>query len=225
MTSVTRLPLFPLDTVLFPGMLLSIHVFEARYLQMVTYCEAEHVPFGVVLTREGTGVGEFGMPHAVGTEARIIQKEKAEDGTLDIIVVGRDRFRVGEVVHQRPYPVAKTEAYPLRGVYEPAVKALSQRVRKDLLAYMKVLREASGTVVEFDELPEEPDILAWVVALTVQIPSHERQQLLECEDLPTLFRKELTLLSIEQKLLAYIARTQKDKDDWDLAPFLHWSPN
>ena len=84
-----ELPLFPLHTVLFPGMPLALHVFEPRYLQMVGECMRTRQPFGVVLIREGQEVGD---PTAelfpVGCTAEIAQLQPLEDGRLQLLVIG-----------------------------------------------------------------------------------------------------------------------------------------
>lgn len=221
---MTQLPLFPLRTVLFPGMLLPIHVFEPRYLQMIRACQADDEPFGVVLSRPQ---GRTGLTHAyaLGTSAHIINAEDGEDGTLDIVVVGRDRFKITKMVRTQPYLVGETHGYPLKDVYAPSVAELSQRLRNELQPYMDLLSKATGTVIRVEELPDEPEILCWVVGIALQISLEEQERLLGCEDLPTLLRQELELLSLEKQLLRFIAETQEEKDDWTLAPYIHWSPN
>ena len=73
MESMTELPLFPLNVVLFPGMVLPLHIFEPRYREMVNYCLDEKKPFGVVLLREGEERGGPAIPYQVGTAARIMR--------------------------------------------------------------------------------------------------------------------------------------------------------
>ncbi len=220
-----RIPLFPLKTVLFPGMILPLRVFEARYLQMLDWCQAEGSPFGVVLIRKGSEVGEPAVPYSVGTTVRIVRRETADDGTLNVVVVGRERFRIRRVEQERPYLVGDAEMYPLRGVHDPGVDGLSERLRGELESYIEVLNRLSATVIRVDSLPDEPEILVWVVGIALQISSRERQRLLESEDIFTLLRRELELLSLEKQLLQYIAETQDSRDYWEMAPFTHWSPN
>ncbi len=88
-----ELPLFPLNTVLFPGGPLPLRIFEARYVDLVKRCMRERQPFGVVLIREGeeTGVAEF---HEVGTLARIVDFDTLPDGLLGLTCIGEGRFRV-----------------------------------------------------------------------------------------------------------------------------------
>lgn len=88
-----RVPLFPLNTVLFPGGPLPLRIFEARYLDMVGRCLKEDSPFGVVLIREGGEVGPA-ETHDVGTLARIVDWYQGSDGLLGVTARGERRFRV-----------------------------------------------------------------------------------------------------------------------------------
>lgn len=88
-----RVPLFPLNTVLFPGGPLPLRIFEARYLDMVGRCLKEDSPFGVVLIREGGEVGPA-ETHEVGTLARIVDWYQGSDGLLGVTARGERRFRV-----------------------------------------------------------------------------------------------------------------------------------
>ena len=66
-----RLPLFPLNTVLFPKMPITLHIFEERYKQMIQHCLSEQIPFGVVLIKQGVEVNGSAEPYLVGCTARI----------------------------------------------------------------------------------------------------------------------------------------------------------
>ena len=72
-----EMPLFPLkNVVLFPGMMLPLHIFELRYREMINRCIEEKIPFGVLLIEEGQEVGDTAKPHMVGTAARITRVER-----------------------------------------------------------------------------------------------------------------------------------------------------
>ena len=88
-----RVPLFPLNTVLFPGGPLPLRIFETRYIDMVKDCVKDDAPFGVLLIREG---GETGAAttHTVGTLARITDWYQGSDGLLGVTAVGEQRFRL-----------------------------------------------------------------------------------------------------------------------------------
>ena len=88
-----QVPLFPLNTVLFPGGALPLRIFEPRYLQMVSNCIKDDASFGVLLIRVGDEVGPA-TTHHVGTLARIIDWYQGSDGLLGVTAVGEHRFRV-----------------------------------------------------------------------------------------------------------------------------------
>ena len=93
MASVVRVPLFPLNTVLFPGGPLPLRIFEARYLDMISRCMKDDSPFGVVLIREGGEVGPAAT-YDIGTLARIVDWYQGSDGLLGVTARGERRFRV-----------------------------------------------------------------------------------------------------------------------------------
>ena len=106
-----ELPLFPLHTVLCPGVALPLHIFEERYRAMVARCLDTGRPFGVVLIRDGREVG--GGPTSiatVGTIAEIREAGKFADGRYELLVVGARRFRIESVtVGREPYLVGDVE--------------------------------------------------------------------------------------------------------------------
>jgi Lon protease-like protein len=90
----SEIPLFPLNTVLFPGGPLSLRIFEPRYVDMVRNCMREGAPFGVVLIRSGVEAGPVASAADVGTAARIIDFDQMPDGLLGIVCSGEQKFRV-----------------------------------------------------------------------------------------------------------------------------------
>jgi Lon protease-like protein len=90
----TELPIFPLHSVLFPGGLLALRVFEQRYLDMAKMCLKNGTPFGIARIREGTEVGAPAIPEDVGTTAEIGEWDMRELGILQIRARGRERFRL-----------------------------------------------------------------------------------------------------------------------------------
>src|ERR1700757_4702903 len=94
-----KLPLFPLNTVLFPGMALPLRIFEPRYRLMIEECLTSGGSFGVALISSGREVGDPAVPHRVGTSARIAGAERLSDGRLNIEVVGQERFHILDLYH------------------------------------------------------------------------------------------------------------------------------
>src|SRR5215813_12544949 len=129
-TSVKQheLPLFPLNTVLFPGMALPLHIFEERYKLMIGECVKDSLPFGVVLIKSGSEVGPGASIHRVGTTAQITQIEQLGEGRLNIATLGHSRFRILNVNKQRPYLTGLVEDYPLQNTDNPAAKNISEKL-------------------------------------------------------------------------------------------------
>jgi Lon protease-like protein len=91
---VTGLPLFPLNTVLFPEGPLSLRIFEPRYVDMIGRCMRESSPFGVVAILSGAEVGTIALTAESGTTARIVDFSKLPDGLLGIVCQGERKFRL-----------------------------------------------------------------------------------------------------------------------------------
>jgi hypothetical protein len=91
---VERAPIFPLGTVLFPGALLPLKIFEQRYMDMAKGCLKEGLPFGICLIREGVEVGTPAVPERVGTLAKIVDWDMEQLGVLKVRVEGGERFRL-----------------------------------------------------------------------------------------------------------------------------------
>jgi Lon protease-like protein len=175
------LALFPLNTVLFPGMPLPLHIFEERYKLMIGRCIEEERPFGVVLIRSGPEVGGPATPHAVGTTAEISGWKRLEDGRMNLIAMGTLRFRIIEVVRQEPYLVARVTTL-LDAEPQPEIGPLAEEVHTTLEIYLRDLFALLDQPYEELQIPTEPGRLSLVAAAVMQIPMSERQLLLEMTD-------------------------------------------
>jgi Lon protease-like protein len=91
-----NIPIFPLNAVLFPGGLLPLRVFEARYMDMTRDCLKRDAPFGVCLIREGAEVGAPAVPEGIGCLATILEWDMQQQGILNIKTRGGQRFRILE---------------------------------------------------------------------------------------------------------------------------------
>ena len=102
------LPLFPLGTVLFPGALLPLHIFEPRYRLLIRRCIERQRPFGIVLIRSGTEVGGSAEPYEVGTEAKIVAESPLPNGRSYIVTRGGRRFAVESLIADaEPYLIGR----------------------------------------------------------------------------------------------------------------------
>jgi Lon protease-like protein len=143
-----ELPLFPLHSVLAPGIVLPLHVFEPRYRALARRCLARDEPFGVVWIRDGREVGAGTMSLAtVGTMAEIRESRETDDGRYELLAAGTRRFHVGAVEADRePYLVGHVE--PLdEPIGDPARAAdLTWIVLRRFARYLRLLEPADGEV-------------------------------------------------------------------------------
>jgi Lon protease-like protein len=140
------IPLFPLHTVLCPGVALPLHIFEARYRLMIGRCLAEDRPFGVVWIRDGreVGPGELAVA-AVGTLAEIREADRYADGRYDLVALGTGRFRIGSVdAASEPYLVADVEPLDEPLGDADAAGALARRVTRRFVRYVDLVREVEA---------------------------------------------------------------------------------
>lgn len=137
-----NLPLFPLHTVLCPGVALPLRVFEERYKAMVSVCLADQSPFGVVFIREGREVGQGDLAVAeIGTLAEIREATRYPDGRYDLVTLGTQRFRL-ESVSLAPAQYLVGEVEPLDEVLGAAERAgrLADRVSRRFIRYLELLQ-------------------------------------------------------------------------------------
>lgn len=204
-------PLFPLDTVLFPQMILPLHIFEPRYREMISECLKNNTPFGVVLLKQGPSVIETGLPdapgepipHDFGTLAKITEVVKLEDGRMLITTVGTERFRLLTYHREKPYMTGDIEIFPDSPAGENADGLVSE-VSHAFEAYLKILMELAGKQIEGLEIPTDSVVLSYVVPNWLQIGNADKQKLLESTSTSTRLGEELNLLQRETEFLRRI---------------------
>jgi Lon protease-like protein len=209
MESSSRLPLFPLGMVLFPGLVLPLHIFEERYRVLVRDLLAlpeDQREFGVVAIREGREVGATGITalHDVGCTARVLRVTEHEDGRFDLVTSGARIFRL-EQLHgpdgDRPYLSGDITWLPDEAGDDAEAAVLDRAVRAAFADYLAALSEAGAGAVQAPELPAGPLVLSHLVAATVLVDVSERQALLAEPDGRARLRHELRLLRREAVLL------------------------
>ena len=213
-----QIPLFPLNTVLFPGMVLPLQIFEPRYLKMVARCLSDEGCFGVVLIREGGEVGPTAVPYEVGTLARIQSVDKEPGGTLHIVAVGVRRFQINEMLEDQPWPSADITEWPIDPGEPSTVERLSDRVRELFGEYRTNLSEATNLKLKINSIPDEPEALASLVAIAMQIELRDKQKVIEAETLPAMLEAEVGLLSREKMILEYVKESQERQKRLRLGP-------
>lgn len=174
------LRLFPLNTVLFPGATLNLHVFEPRYKQMITDCLERGEPFGVCLIRDGDESGDpHAMPHEVGTTAEIGDVTPLDNGRYYISTTGRRRFRIDGVVSRDPYLTAEVSFLPEETDDEASgADTLVHEIRSVFRDYLRLLVEFSGMQVDI-ELPDDPLEASYLIGDALQVADSMKQRLLE----------------------------------------------
>ncbi len=162
-----QIPLFPLRTVLAPGIALPLHIFEPRYRALVQHCLDTESPFGVVMIREGSEVGPVdGEPQelsiaAVGTLAEIREASRYPDGRWDLLVVGGRRFLVIDVDgDSEPYLVAEVDPIEDAVGIAAVADALAQRVSARFVEYLRLLQPRDGEAAEPIDVQVEVEVPA-----------------------------------------------------------------
>lgn len=228
--TVARLPLFPLNTVLFPGLVLPLNVFEQRYRAMMRDLLKleEDAPrrFAVVAIRDGREVAPSapGMPdatalrergaaagfgddparalHTVGCVADAATiREKKGDGGFDVLATGVTRFRLLSVDASGPYLVGEIEDLPEeRG---EGAEVLASGVERAFRTYQKRIAGANERSLagSDQELPDDPSVLSYLVAAAVVLDTPTKQRLLEAPDTASRLTRELRILRTESAVV------------------------
>ncbi len=195
-----ELPLFPLNTVLFPHMNLPLRIFEPRYRQMLSYSMEHDQTFGIVLIKMGSEVGELATPYEIGTIARIVNSDTMEDGTIGVITVGDRRFQIESILQERPFPMARIfypneDATPIDDAEFQEIRTLGRKCLNHLMA---LNHQWSRDV----DLPNDQEKFSYILPTRLQqLDNRIRQILLESPTLATRLGDERTILEEEEKKL------------------------
>ncbi len=215
-----KLPLFPLGAVLYPGMLLPLHIFEERYRRLVRDLLGGPEPrrFGVIAIRKGreTGVEGVHSLYEIGCTATVRRVEEYEDGRFDLVTVGTQRFRLLGLDQTLPYFQGEIEPLADDVVDLTAAAPVVHAVQAAFRAYLDALTASGGATVRVEELPDEPVLLSFLVAASVVIDLPERQALLAESGTLRRLNAERALLSREASML----RTTTSRP----APDLRYTP-
>jgi hypothetical protein len=214
------LPLFPLGTVLFPGMVLPLQVFEERYRQLAgdLLDKPEPRELGVIAIRKGREVGTENLHelHDVGCVARVRELEQQPDGRYAMVVVGARRFRLLGTDDTRPYLQGNIEELPDEPAGDEAA-AEAPAVQAAFRDYLNALADRAGAVIRIADLPDEPVLLSYVIAAAMIIDIPERQGLLAAPDGLSRLRAERQLLTRERAMLR--TTTSRPAPDLSRGPY------
>ena len=187
-----NLPLFPLNAVLFPDGLLSLRVFEQRYMEMVSHAMRDGTDFGICLIASGQEVGQPAQPHEIGTIARISDWDMQQLGMLNIKVRGVQRFRILE---------QRTEASGLlQATVEPIPNEVPLHLPAKLARLQPLMRVILADAGDAVPPPHPLDDAVWLgnrYAELLPISLLAKQKLMELDD--SLLRVETIYQYLEQK--------------------------
>ena len=196
-----KLPLFPLNTVLFPKASIPLHVFEDRYKCMIKDCISTRSPFGVVLIRMGSEVGDSATPYDVGTTANIININRVGDGQLFITAIGDKVFRINKLIEGKSFLEAEVDFL---------IDHEDQDISENMIAELKGLlnnnfRLASGLKGEFVNHINIPndlvDLSYFAPSCLLGVENIELQRLLEEASTKKRLVKGVELLKKNEMLL------------------------
>lgn len=183
-----RIPLFPLDLVVYPGEELPLHLFEERYLLMLEEVLAVEQPFGVVLARQDQPEGKVEYePMDVGTAVEVVEVRRFEDGRRLILTRGVRRFRIERVISERPFQEADV-AWLDERVGDPEQVRLAENVVRAQLT-----RVGAEAVIEDARTPVET---AYAVASALKAPLGLQQKLLEASNAEERLKMEAAILRV-----------------------------
>ena len=217
--------MFPLNAVVFPGVVTPLHIFEDRYRALVRDLLALPDPadrvFAVVAIREGYEVGDRGVQslHRVGTLVQVTEVERYDDGRFDIEITGRQRLVLDEVDPGGEYLVAKADLVEDEEDSEAAAEEAT-RALETFEEYRETLSALRGGPVLAGPMPRDPAYLSYSLAATCLLSQSQRQDLLEAPD--ALVRLRMLRRSLREEMRAMQALPSLPATE---VARTRWSPN
>ncbi len=174
------MPMFPLGTVLLPGGVLTLHVFEPRYRALVVDCiEADDHEFAVVLIERGNEVGGGDVRREVGTVAQMVQVAELPDGRYAVVAVGTRRVRVNAWLPDDPYPLADVEDWPDVDPDADGLAALVEEVAPRVRRAAALASELGDPVADqHDELSDDELVASYQLVIRAPLGDVDRYDLL-----------------------------------------------
>ena len=205
------LPLFPLGTVLYPGLLLPLNIFEERYRELVRDLLDGPEPrrFGVIAIRKGreTGVDGISALYQIGCVATVREVAEQDDGRYHLVTVGTQRFRLASLDRSRPYLQGEVDLLEEEVGDEAAAGLAVQAVQRGFYGYVEALASRESVEVTVPELPDEPLLLSYLVAASMILDLSVRQDLLAEPDAERRLGAERALLARETTMLRSLTAT------------------
>jgi Lon protease-like protein len=195
MPDFQHLPLFPLNTVLFPGVTLPLRIFEPRYQLLLQHCVEKRAPFGVVMIRADSEVGgEVLVLSAVGTTARVTKCEAVVDETYLIEVEGETRFIINETYDDEPYLTARVTPFWEQAAEPLDLQPLYDQTTTLFKEYLANLQALENKHLANLQMPQDPVMMSFVVAASLQASLDEKQSLLEIAATSERLQREIEIL-------------------------------
>ena len=205
------LPLFPLGTVLYPGLLLPLNIFEERYRELVRDLLDGPEPrrFGVIAIRKGreTGVDGISALYQIGCVATVREVAEQDDGRYHLVTVGTQRFRLASLDKSRPYLQGEVDLLEEEVGDEAAAGLAVHAVQRGFHGYVEALASRESVEVTVPELPDEPVLLSYLVAASMILDLSVRQDLLAEPDAERRLGAERALLARETTMLRSLTAT------------------
>lgn len=173
--------MFPLGSVLFPGFVLPLHIFEPRYRALIRDVLDGDGTFGVCLIERGAEVGGDDVRTGVGTLARVHEAEELPDGRWAVIAIGERRIRVQRWLPDDPYPRAEVEDLTDPAPSEAEVEALPVVVAKLRTALARSVELGDTTTPPTVELSDDPALASLQASALAPIATIDRHALLAAE--------------------------------------------
>lgn len=197
-----KLPLFPLDTVLFPKATLSLRIFEERYKTMINECIDKAMPFGVALIQQGNEAGaELPIPFEFGCTAEIKKVTRLEGGELKLVVEGSRRFHVVEEISRDPYVLADVKYIDDQVGDEATAEESKETLRSSMTRYANLYYLITSKQLNWEKHFRDPIRLSWYLADLIDLENPDKQDLLEVNDAAERLRRECDLLVKENQRL------------------------
>ncbi len=212
------LPLFPLNTVLFPGMQLKLHIFEERFKLMINRCIEDSEPFGIVLIKDGReALGPMPNPFVVGCAAVISDVERLPRQRMNIIATGQRRFRIKDIDRSRPYLLAEVEYFTPAEDRPKLIRQYAELLRPLVIRYLEILSLPEGAQIDSEQIPRRPRAIAQIASILLQAENNEKQEILAIASLSKLLEKLVEIYRLESLLME--VRQSPPREDFDIGPF------
>ena len=211
---MVKMPIFPLNTVLFPGMPLSLYTSERKYQLMVEKCLKEQSHFGVVLNQEVIDShSRQSKTHLIGCTAKIVSNKLLPDGRIHLVAVGVQRFQLFTLDHSGQFLIEDVDFLPHPQGEPENLHRLGGNLREWIIRYNEMLKRVELIHPQAFQLPHEPIMLAYIGAFILQINNQQKQALLEEQQAEALLESCLTHFRRELPLLPFIDRPKKLERD------------